>query len=293
LESPEEEVVMEREVFIVDPDDQALANVSVKVNTVGIGSQSEKYQRFVQTDEDGKLVLPAHPSDYVLYISEKGFAVKKYRIPARDARRSHLVRMQAAISCIEVKGVIIDGVYNFPVKSVSIRAQSTHSGKQEQTYSNREGTFSLCLEADQTYQLEFAATAYQAKSERLFLNEEEARQQPLKIYLSPKQEQTEVVSSTVLPKVNSSPRQSPAASQAVNQKVEQHFPYHVIVGTFSKKANAEKRLAEAKQLGYQQAHIIQYIDTGMFGVSIGDFPKMTQADDLKRRSKLKAIIKKI
>lgn len=280
-------------IFIIDEHTQnPVTNASVKVNQINKSSQKESYQRFCNTDQEGKIVLDKVSADYVLYISKKDYTIQQSRIYGNDQRTSHLIKLKKAETCTEISGLLIDGLYNYPVKHVNITARSSGNSEEIRTYSDENGQFKLCLKCGQNYQLQFTATDYEAKSEKLVIHADcsTSLNSPFKVYLAPQQQ--EVVASSA-PPVNSSPTAQSQTAVSVKTNNRTALPFHVIVGTFSSRKNAENRLKEAHQLGYTQARIIQYVDSGYYAVSIGDFAKEQQADQLKKSSKLKAFIKKL
>jgi hypothetical protein len=283
------------QVFVKDKNGKALNDVSIKINKFRKGK--EQYKQFGNTDAQGHYLLTRDSGDYVLYLSKSGFEQEVYRVYEYEKRTALNINLKEEILCTNWKGKVLQSSFDYTIRNATVQIQDKNGRLIKQVYTNHTGLFEFCFECGKQYELFVFKDNFSSVKEPISFNKNctPSLNQGFRFYLSPEQLEKPPIAQQE-EKINVSPKQQNLQTLSVAKK-DQSFPFYVVVGSFSKKKNAEKRLKEVKALGYKQAEIIKYLDTGLFGVSIGGFKNETKANELKtdilKKDQIKSFVKKL
>ena len=283
------------QVFVKSEKGKFLNDVSIKINKFQSGK--EQYRQFGTTDANGRYQLSRDSTEYVLYFSKSGYDQQVFRVYPYEKRTSLNITLKKEVKCTKWRAKILQASFDYVIRNATIQIQDKNGRLIQQISSNQSGYFEYCFECGKNYELFVFKDKFLSVKEPITFNQDciPSLNQGFRFYLSPEPQISPPIAQQE-ENINISPKEKSSQRLQVAKK-SQSIPFYVVVGTFSKKKNAEKRLNEVKALGYQEAEIIQYIDSGLYAVSIGQFSNETKANKLRsnilKKDQIKSFVKKL
>lgn len=287
------------QIFITDKETgQGLKQVSIKVSQFERSpTEDASFQFFGYTNPEGHYQLENDDKNYVLFITQRGYRPFQLRIEAARRQDTYLVALEPTPTCGQLTGKVQPAAKNTAVSGAAIHIKDTRGRLIKSTYSNSRGEFSACLPCNERYQLIVEGDGFQRYEEQVFLppncidvTEEVALYLPSNQRRPAYQQQpnsrpdTRIAQNEALTDTQTG-RNRPQGGQSNGRFASNadQLLFFVIAGTFSSRTNAERRLAQVKDAGFEDAMIIELSDSGYFAVSVGNLDSRSAAAALKQR----------
>jgi hypothetical protein len=294
ISAPQEHKV---QIFVTDQQSgQGLKQVSIKISQFQLAAEDPRFKFFGYTDEDGYYQLNVEEQNYVLFITQKGYRPHQLRINAAQAQDTYLVALIPKPDCGELSGTVQPAAKNTAIAGAAVHLKDQRGRLLKTTYSDNRGNFSVCLPCNEAYDIIVESEGYQRLQERVFLSancidlpqdvvlylpSDRPRAQPQYTPARPDTRIAEAESDNRPATTTSNQQRNTAASPF--RTVGNEAAFFVIAGTFSRRGNAESRLAEVKAAGFDDAQIVKLSDSGYFAVCLGNLDSRGAAAALRQR----------
>jgi cell division septation protein DedD len=270
--------------------------VSIKISQLQLSVEDALFKFFGYTDEDGFYQLNAENQDYLLFITHKGYSPLQLRINIAQNQDTYLVELIPRSDCGELSGTVQPAAKNTAIAGAAVNIKDQRGRLLKTTYSDNLGNFTVCLPCNEAYDIIIESEGYQRLQERVFLSANCIDlPQDVVLYLPSDRPRAQPEYTPARPDTRiaeAEPDNRPTTTAANQQRNTAASPFRtvgneaaffVIAGTFSRRSNAESRLAEVKAAGFNDAQIVKLSDSGYFAVCLGNLDSRGAAAALRQR----------
>lgn len=306
--APEKKLVQKNVTVLIQDKDNKDYLSEVKIMYIAEekikGKKKAKIERLVNqkgkqiyTNKQGKVDISLLPQDYVLFISKSDYEPQEVRLYQKDKRSSLLVQLIKEQRCITLRGKVLYEEDKQAIYQAEVRINNITNPTKELIYTNPKGLFEYCLNCRSKYELMVYDSYFgdlvdtidvqsycgnKTSFDMEFILKAKLKASIKTEHITQAQKPSSISDPfmTVVSKSKNTQKRTVNISSSTANKTTSS-DYQVVVGTFSVKKNAKKRLEEVKVLGFEQAIIKPNQSNSLYSVCIGTFANQAAAIALK------------